>query len=260
MPLRPCPGSQAFAQPHPDIVPCPGCKADVEIWSDEATGRCPACSRIVIRTESQSCVDWCRFAKECLGDQKFKEYGDMKAAMRKGTLLRRAAERLGLDSPALAASQVVLRYTEIICSREKAADPNLAAAVAITLAFTPHAAPGARPGSGEMESGWRDTVGVLLKELGYLPPFVASACAILARLVSPETGEDQPLELKILRDCIILAEAEPVLGTMDGPALSALVSRCLTEHGRAIAVEMRRFGAPAPRTVEPGPAAADPTP
>ena len=85
MTIKRCPGAMAFSQPKIEMTPCPDCGADVEIWSDEATGQCPKCSRTVIRTATQSCVDWCRYAKECLGEDKFKKYGQMKTALTKTT-------------------------------------------------------------------------------------------------------------------------------------------------------------------------------
>ncbi len=78
-----CPGSLVFMQPKPDMIPCVACGADTEIWSDEAEGKCPSCGATVVRYASQSCVDWCKHAKECLGEDKYKKYGEMKAAMRK---------------------------------------------------------------------------------------------------------------------------------------------------------------------------------
>jgi hypothetical protein len=96
--MKKCPGSLSFSQPKPDIVKCPDCGTEVEIWSDEATGSCPSCSKSVIRTVTQSCVDWCKYAKECLGDEKFKKYGEMKAVMRKPALMAAMSGSVGSDA------------------------------------------------------------------------------------------------------------------------------------------------------------------
>lgn len=66
-----CPGSLVFMQPKPDMIPCVACGADTEIWSDEAEGKCPSCGATVVRYASQSCVDWCKHARECLGEDKY---------------------------------------------------------------------------------------------------------------------------------------------------------------------------------------------
>ncbi len=78
-----CPGSTSFSQPKPDGVTCPDCGAEVEIWTDETKGVCPKCSRVVTRTLTQSCLDWCAYARDCLGDEMFENYRAMKAALPK---------------------------------------------------------------------------------------------------------------------------------------------------------------------------------
>ena len=83
MSFRRCPGSAAFMQPKIELVRCPQCQQDVEVWSDEADGTCDSCGITVVRTQSQSCVDWCRYARECLGEEKFKQYRETKSAVRK---------------------------------------------------------------------------------------------------------------------------------------------------------------------------------
>lgn len=69
-----CPGSQAFSQPHPEDVKCPNCGTEVEIWSDEIKVKCPKCKKTVMRKQGQSCLDWCKYAKECLGEEGYKKY------------------------------------------------------------------------------------------------------------------------------------------------------------------------------------------
>jgi hypothetical protein len=96
--MKRCPGSMSFTQPKPEIARCSGCGSEVEIWSDEATGVCPGCSGTVFRSETQSCVDYCKYARECLGADKYKQYGEMKTAMRKPALLAAMEEYFGPDA------------------------------------------------------------------------------------------------------------------------------------------------------------------
>lgn len=72
--LKHCPGSIGFVQPKPEIFLCQGCGREVEIWSDEATGSCPVCSKTVFRPSLQSCLDWCKHAQECVGEEKLTQY------------------------------------------------------------------------------------------------------------------------------------------------------------------------------------------
>ena len=66
-----CPGSEEIRSPHPEIVPCPWCGAEVELWSDEAETDCPRCGKPVYREIPPSCWEWCACARECLGPEKY---------------------------------------------------------------------------------------------------------------------------------------------------------------------------------------------
>jgi len=70
-----CPGADKFKRPEPNYISCPYCSAEVEIWTDEAIVKCPKCKSDVVReNKQQSCLDWCKFAKECLGEQAYMKY------------------------------------------------------------------------------------------------------------------------------------------------------------------------------------------
>lgn len=70
-----CPGAKQFRQPEPEPMRCPGCGEEIELWTDEAQTQCPKCKKKILRqSERQSCLDWCRYAKECVGLQVYEEY------------------------------------------------------------------------------------------------------------------------------------------------------------------------------------------
>ena len=69
-----CPGSQKFSEPQPEFIKCPFCSGEVEIWADEIKAECQSCKRTVLREGGQSCLDWCKYAKECVGDAAYKKY------------------------------------------------------------------------------------------------------------------------------------------------------------------------------------------
>ncbi len=60
-----------------DIRKCRSCGYDVEIFSDEIRAVCRKCGDSVCR-ETPSCVDWCRYAKDCLGEALWKEMKETK--------------------------------------------------------------------------------------------------------------------------------------------------------------------------------------
>jgi endogenous inhibitor of DNA gyrase (YacG/DUF329 family) len=45
----------------------------VEIFSDEIRVKCPKCGEKVYREQVPSCIDWCAKARECLGEERWKE-------------------------------------------------------------------------------------------------------------------------------------------------------------------------------------------
>lgn len=69
-----CPGAKFFKQPEPEIIKCNACTGEVEIWTDEVKAICPDCGYCLIRKQSQSCLDWCKFAKDCVGREHYDKY------------------------------------------------------------------------------------------------------------------------------------------------------------------------------------------
>jgi endogenous inhibitor of DNA gyrase (YacG/DUF329 family) len=43
------------------------------MFSDETRVKCPSCGKYVQSDEVPSCVQWCTGARECLGEQRWKE-------------------------------------------------------------------------------------------------------------------------------------------------------------------------------------------
>ncbi len=74
MPEFKCPGAELFRQPMPQNIKCPICKTEVEIWTDESKAKCPKCKTSVRREMQQNCLDWCKYAKECVGEEAYKKY------------------------------------------------------------------------------------------------------------------------------------------------------------------------------------------
>jgi transcription initiation factor TFIIIB Brf1 subunit/transcription initiation factor TFIIB len=64
-----CPGSKIFKQPQPENIVCPNCKREIEIWTDESRVKCACCGNIATRKIGQSCIEWCKYAKYCVGDR-----------------------------------------------------------------------------------------------------------------------------------------------------------------------------------------------
>jgi hypothetical protein len=72
-----CPGSQKFKHPQPEDIKCPFCGEACEIWTDEFQTSCPGCKRAFSR-DGQSCLDWCKAARECVGEEIYRKYMESK--------------------------------------------------------------------------------------------------------------------------------------------------------------------------------------
>jgi len=68
-----CPGAITFREAEPEPIICPACGQETEIWSDEVVGRCHLCRAPLHRAQAMgpSCIDWCAYAKECIGAEKY---------------------------------------------------------------------------------------------------------------------------------------------------------------------------------------------
>ncbi len=55
------------------LIKCPGCGTEVEIFSDETQIKCRKCSTYVYREKMPSCIEWCSRARECLGEERWKQ-------------------------------------------------------------------------------------------------------------------------------------------------------------------------------------------
>jgi len=64
-----CPG-QDKRNLKAETLECPNCGYKVEIFSDEIKVRCPKCKSLVYQVKLPSCVDWCKSARGCIGEEK----------------------------------------------------------------------------------------------------------------------------------------------------------------------------------------------
>ena len=236
MTLRRCPGSLAFAQPKIELVRCPHCGDDAEVWTDEAEGKCAKCGRTVCRTATQSCIDWCKYARECLGDEGHKKYQDMKTRLRKQTLLQAAEEHL-VDERHRRLARARVEFAEQILRREAAADPNVVIAAAALLAVTrlePASGVAGAPAAAPQETEPPLAMAVILHALGYPEGFVREVVGIVSRLPDPDGSES--INFRVVHDADLLAKGAAGQWKNEANApLNDAPTRFLTDTGRALA-------------------------
>ena len=70
-----CPG-QDSRKLSVSIHKCPKCGNEVEIFSDETRVKCRKCGEMVYTEQTPSCITWCASARECIGEEKWKELNE----------------------------------------------------------------------------------------------------------------------------------------------------------------------------------------
>lgn len=65
-----CPGASNIRMPRLEVRECPVCGEEIEIFTNDATAKCVKCGK-VIYNDMLSCVEWCEYARECLGDKAY---------------------------------------------------------------------------------------------------------------------------------------------------------------------------------------------
>ncbi|OGJ86536.1 MAG: hypothetical protein A2268_15790 [Candidatus Raymondbacteria bacterium RifOxyA12_full_50_37] len=70
--LDKCPGSANIRTPTLKVKQCPECGTEVELFSNEIKTKCAKCG-FEIYNDIESCIKWCRYARECVGDALYEE-------------------------------------------------------------------------------------------------------------------------------------------------------------------------------------------
>jgi transcription initiation factor TFIIIB Brf1 subunit/transcription initiation factor TFIIB len=63
-----CPGALDIRTPTLTLKPCPECGEEIEIFSNDLRVVCSSCG-CVIFNDMVSCIKWCKYAKECVGEE-----------------------------------------------------------------------------------------------------------------------------------------------------------------------------------------------
>lgn len=52
---------------------CPECGSEVEVFSTDVEVACDSCG-FMVYNEATSCVQWCRYARQCVGDEMYAKW------------------------------------------------------------------------------------------------------------------------------------------------------------------------------------------
>jgi len=92
----------------------------VEIWTDEIRGVCSNCGRRMFREGAMSCLEWCKFAQECVGEATYDRYMKNRAVGLRRRLLEAMQRQWEQDADRLRQAKAVLSWSEEILKEEKA--------------------------------------------------------------------------------------------------------------------------------------------
>ncbi|MBC7104383.1 MAG: hypothetical protein H5T97_00410 [Firmicutes bacterium] len=67
-----CPGTLFIRTPELKIKKCPECGSEVEVFSVDVKVNCENCG-FTVYNDVESCVRWCRYARECVGDELYEK-------------------------------------------------------------------------------------------------------------------------------------------------------------------------------------------
>lgn len=230
-----CPGAHRFRQPEPEIIKCPSCSQEVEIWTDEIKAECPSCGRVVFRQAEQSCLDWCRYAKECLGDQLYSKYMQNKTITIKQKLLKELEDYFGDDKKRIEHAKKVMGFAEELLKKEKG-DWHIVIPASILHDIGIKVAE-EKYGSSTGHYQEKESPGVarsILIKLGFRKEDISEICEIIAHHHTP--GKVNTQNFKILYDADLLANFKGEVGLDNKERLEELVNEIfLTSSGKKIA-------------------------
>ena len=65
-----CPGMVNLRTPTLTIKKCPQCGEEVEVFSNDISAKCSGCGFLIFN-EIESCIRWCKYVKECIGEETY---------------------------------------------------------------------------------------------------------------------------------------------------------------------------------------------
>ena len=233
-----CPGSKTIRQPLPEFIKCPFCSQELEIWTDEIKAVCSKCKKTVMRDQATSCLEWCSYAKECVGDQVYDNFMKNKAVSIKEKLLKELEDYFGKDIKRINHAKKVMGYAEELLRQEKAdwyivIPASILHDVGIKVAEEKY---GSSAGHHQEKEGPAIARKILLK-IGLSKKNIDEICEIIAHHHSP--GKVDTQNFKVLYDADWLVNLKDEVDTKDKEKLGTTIDKVfLTETGKKLAKEI----------------------
>ncbi len=233
-----CPGAKIIRQPKPEMFDCPSCGEEVEIWTDEVKATCRKCKTVVMRYQDQSCLEWCKLAKDCVGDEAYKNFMQNRAQTIKAKLIEDIEVFFGNDRERVDHAKKVMGYVEELLKKEDGDWHILMPAsilhdVGIKVAEEKY---GSIAGHLQEKEGPGVARKFLLR-LGIKMEYIDEICEIIAHHHSP--GIINTNNFKILYDADCLVNLKDEIKNMDKAKLQKRIdSLFLTPTGKKMAKKL----------------------
>jgi len=233
-----CPGASRYKQPQAEIIKCTHCGADIEIWTDEPKARCSKCHRTVIRKQGQSCLDWCRYAKECVGEKTYSTYMRHKSASLRQKLIEGLEAHFGEDTKRITHAKKVMHFAEELLKREKGdwhvvIPASILHDVGIKEAEKKY---GTAAGHYQEKEGPAIARKILLA-VGGKKEDIDEICEIIAHHHTP--GAVDSMNFKILYDADWLVNLEESVGGKESGQIARIIDKTfLTKAGKEFATKL----------------------
>lgn len=230
-----CPGSKTIRQPLPEFIKCPFCSEELEIWTDEIKATCPKCKKTVMRDQGTSCLEWCAYAKECVGDEAYNNFMKNRAVTIKDKLLSELEAYFGKDIKRINHAKKVMGYAEELLRKEKAdwhivIPASILHDVGIKVAEEKY-----NSSAGHFQEKEGSVVaGKILLKIGLSKKDIDEICEIIAHHHSP--GKVDTQNFKVLYDADWLVNLKDEVDTKDKGKLEGIIEKVfLTESGKELA-------------------------
>jgi len=238
-----CPGTE-LRNLKVEIIKCSNCGYEIEIFSDEVKVICPKCKTEVFRENIPSCVSWCIYAKECIGEEKYNQIKNFiiekqKKMDVKERVLLEMMNYFKDDLKRIEHARKVLMYAEKILEENPQADRNVVVISAILHDIGIKEAE-RKYGSADGQLQEKEGPAVakeILQKLGVKKEVIDEVCQIIASHHSP--GEVNTLNFKIIWDADWLVNLKDEVDINDKEKLKGVIDKVfMTDTGKRIAKEI----------------------
>jgi len=232
-----CPG-QDKRKLKIETLKCKNCGHEVEFFSDEIKRSCPQCKDEVIREVLPTCIDWCRYAKDCVGIETFDKYMEDKGVTIKEKLIKELGQYFGDDKKRIDHAKKVMRFAEDVLKEEKGdwhivIPASILHDVGIKVAEEKY---GSTAGNYQEKEG-PDIARKILLKISFKKEDIDEICEIIAHHHTPD--KINTMNFRVLYDADWLVNLKDEIDTKDKAKLKKIIEKVfLTKTGKTLAAKI----------------------